>query len=221
MYNRTRCLTTRIEKEHTSLYQKFRKGYVLPKSGPFGGYNINPNRYVWHVSKSANRIGIHQQGLLAQQCKYGSYGPAVFANNMNTPTFGIYQCLYNDFFEIEILERHSTNKEQTVYICQDVQTTAALQPTFEEYAAYYGLDFWRIDTHKISTNWWLDLRYEYDYAARSGREYYIYTTTSIPRDAIQLFRYKGWDSFHYTFNKDLGVANARFIPRMYEIRHFK
>ncbi len=201
-------LLSRMMKKNDSSFSQIWKTASLYTNNP---ELIKPKNVVWHVTSPKNRLSIDALGLVIIP---GSFNKnAIYANNMERPVMGIYQCLYDDYSEDFFNYKYVIDDDTR-------ELKIEVTPTYDEYFGFLGLDFWMIDTTALDNIWYLDYNYEYDYNAVSGKNYYIYTHDAIPREALRLFRFSRNESFYCKKGVIDGVYSAKFTPRMREITKF-
>ena len=207
-------LHSKLENFNNAFFDQLEKGF--PTESPIGmGHEITPLPYIWHVTNPSNSLGIHANGLEVR----GNYSgeKLVFANNMIVPNQYAFALLSyaGDIYSSTPKKVCSINNEETIYMDPD------FEPAFEDTCAHYGYDYWQIETSKINCNWWVDLAYDSDWAAFGGRDYYIYTNISIPRNAIKLFRFREYDTCSHHKGSVDGVYHAKYKTQMYEVKDFR
>ena len=244
MKNRKNNSTSeKLENFYQDFYQKIDKLNKMPHnlSGIYGGYPIKPKRYVWHTSSYTNRFSIHQDGLVVNPIL--EYKPmaknAVFANNIIDPSFWFFNHFRSDYFSIDYFHAEEGEKYYNIcncgnYYCEhQVGWNNLSRIIFEQdengfkdrelnekQLAEWGFDYWRIDTYAIKNLWWVDLMWDGNWGASTGREHYVYTDESIPRHAMQLFNFNKEEKIISEKGIDDNVYHALFKPRMQEITEF-
>ena len=133
---------------------------------------ISTNRYLFHATHPANREGIQTYGLLMSEYIDSSRN-GVYAHNLTTPP---------DYYWWPFL----------------LIGEYEFGPIEKDPLKYY--DFWRIDTHAISSDWFIDdaarLEFMLDYSY-DPKDMYVFTPQDIPVRALQLFRIQTDESWDY------------------------
>jgi len=216
-------------------YRKNKKELKTLTYGPYQGYKgieVNPKPYIWHISDFKNAKGIDKYGLIAKSNDFFGYGPAVFANNISKIDYRIFDKNaaswdYNYYGKSPICICSENNEEtlfmdnKSYYSNWPYSSELKKEYLMDDYFAWLGYDFWRIDTSILKNHtWWIDTAWQYE----SGNEktnWYIYTNKSIPRKALKLYRFYHYDRF--ILNKGVvdGVYHSKFIPKMHEVKNIK
>ena len=186
MKTRNNNIDDRVDRVFNNVFK------ICSETGPYREKRIQTKKYLWHVSSPLYRYSINEMGIITNDS--WTYLPAVFANNMLYPDFGIFMRFWDDY-TFDIFDN----------------------PSFEDVAIYFGLDFWQIDTDLYKGHWFLDHVYELDYCGRQGMDYYVYTYNNIPRNAIKLFRYRKPKHYFYEGSVE-GVAHSCFTSTFYEFK---
>ena len=133
---------------------------------------IKTNRYLFHATHPSNRESIQTYGLLMSEYDDVTRN-GVYAHNLITePDYTWWPFL----------------------LIGDAEDG----PIDNDPLKYY--DFWRIDTHTITSDWFIDdaarleFMHEYRY---DPKDMYVFTPQDIPVRALQLFRIQTDESWEY------------------------
>jgi hypothetical protein len=146
---------------------------------------IKTNRYLFHVAHPISREGILKWGLLTNGKENSVIPEGVYAHNLlSKPTYDWYPFVLIGDYDNELGKIYG-NEPLRLY------------------------DYWRIDTHKIDNEWFIDYAARGDFKVLLGydpKKMYVYTTKDISLRALTLFRFQNdecWDfkgekgSFHF------------------------
>ncbi|RAR73753.1 hypothetical protein CLV55_10372 [Flavobacterium aciduliphilum] len=141
----------------------------------FGDLKLKPVKvepFIWHLSPKRNREGILNRGLLIDEDK-----KLIYANNFN--------CDLHSMWPIPI---ESMNISFGLGFKSDESIKSSLIAAVAPY-----FDFWRIDTKKLATEWFVDpfLRKEirvYSHCKNNPKSY-VCTFSPISNRYLQLFEY--------------------------------
>ena len=223
-------LQTKLEK----VYRDFEKINKINKLtyGPYKGYKgieTNPKPYIWHISDFKNAKSIDKYGLKAESNNDFGYGPAIFANNLSKIDYRVFDknaasWEYN-YYGTSPICVCSENNEETFFIDNtirfDFPDETKRKYRMDDYFAWLGYDFWRIDTSMLKGyKWWIDTLWTSE-SGNDGVDWYIYTNKPIPRKAIKLYRFYHYNRF--IINKGVvdGVYHSKYIPKMSEVKNIK
>ena len=149
---------------------------------------INVNRYLFHVSHPIHREEILKFGLLAFEKEYSSIPTGVYAHNiLSEPSFDWYPFVYPFESDYELGKMYRGNVVK----------------------AY---DYWRIDTHQINNEWFIDYAARGDFKILLGydpKTMYVYTNKDVSLRALTLFRFQNEETWEFKGEK--GAIHYRGI----------
>jgi hypothetical protein len=160
---------------------------------------VTPRRFVYHVSRKSVRDSIAKHGLIARHYdRIG--GNAIFAHNSNQLDRDWYPYCFDVFY----FTPRGTGKNKSQIINDD-------KPVVTNFVYLLEFDVWRIDTHKLNRNWYIDNAACYDFMQKLNIPFYLFTYGDVPPSALKLIDLeKPIDIF---YNKTKGVAHV--------INHFR
>jgi hypothetical protein len=149
---------------------------------------INVNRYLFHVSHPIHREEILKFGLLAFEKEYSSIPTGVYAHNiLSEPSFDWYPFVYPFESDYELGKMYRGNVVK----------------------AY---DYWRIDTHQINNEWFIDYAARGDFKILLGydpKTMYVYTNKDVSLRSLTLFRFQNEETWEFKGEK--GAIHYRGI----------
>ena len=135
---------------------------------------IKPRRYVYHLTYSENREFIVRKGLVASSRDGAlSYKNAVFAHNTNKIT---------EYWYPYILDQYDIMFGMIKEIVNLMNFGSWLEQDF----VTMKYDIWRIDTHALNRNWFLDNVAGRDFLKGINYPYYVMSYGDIPPSALML-----------------------------------
>ncbi len=125
---------------------------------------ITPRRYVYHISKNVFRNSIIKSGLIGKSNSTIGYTNAVFAHN-NCDDLLLWYPFILDIWDLTVKTGGKTiTKVYTIL----------------------NYDVWRIDTGKITNEWFIDNVAQNDFLDKSEYPFYIVTFENIDPSALKL-----------------------------------
>jgi hypothetical protein len=156
---------------------------------------IKTHRYLYHVAQPVFREGILKWGLLTHGSENSIIPNGVYAHNLlSKPTEDWYPFVYPYESDYDLGNMYGNDVVR----------------------AY---DYWRIDTHQINNEWFIDYAARGDFAKILGydpKTMYVYTNKDISLRAITLFRFQNDE--HWDFSGEKGTFHYRAID---EFRPYK
>lgn len=133
---------------------------------------IKPRRYVYHLTYSENREFILRKGLKANSSA-GLYRNAVFAHNTNQLT---------DYWYPYVMDQYDIMFGMVKQEVKLMNFGSWLEQDF----VTMKYDIWRIDTHALNRNWFVDNVAVTDFLNGIKYPYYVMTYGDIPPSALML-----------------------------------
>jgi hypothetical protein len=137
---------------------------------------VTPHRFVYHLTKKSNRASIAHFGLLA--CDGSWYENAVFSHNSNSINSDWYPYVFEDVFYYTCITGGS-GKYYSQIINDD-------QPIVTNMLYFLEYDIWRIDTHKLNRDWFIDSVTAAEFLLNPTIPFYIMSHSDIPVSALKL-----------------------------------
>jgi hypothetical protein len=149
---------------------------------------IKTHRYLFHVAHPTFRNEILKWGLFTNGKENSIIPKGVYAHNLlSKPTYDWYPFVY-PFETDNNLEEIYGNNILTAY------------------------DYWRIDTHKINNEWFIDYAAREDFKELLGydpKKMYVYTNKDVSLRALTLFRFQNEEN--WDFKGEKGAFHFRGI----------
>jgi len=149
---------------------------------------IKTNRFLFHVAHPANREGILEFGLLIHNRENSIIPNGVFAHNLlSKPTYHWYPFVLIGDYDDEL---------GTIYGNEPLRL----------------YDYWRIDTHQIDNDWFIDYAARGDFGKSLGydpKTMYVYTNKDVSLRALTLFRFQNEEC--YQFKGENGTYHFRNV----------
>ena len=149
---------------------------------------IKTHRYLFHVAHPAFREGILKWGLLAKEKDYSIIPNGVYAHNLlSKPTYDWYPFVLIGDYDDEL---------GTIYGNEPLRL----------------YDYWRIDTHQINNEWFIDYAARGDFKGALGydpKSIYVYTNKDVSLRSLTLFRFQNEETWEFKGEK--GAIHYRGI----------
>jgi hypothetical protein len=143
---------------------------------------IKTHRFLFHVAHPFFREGILKWGLLTHGRENSIIPKGVYAHNLlSKPTHDWYPFVWGIEFEI-------------YYPFEKMLIGSSLRE----------FDYWRIDTHQIDNEWFIDYAARGDFRSELGydpKKMYVYTNKDVSLRALTLFRFQNEESWEFTGEK--------------------
>jgi hypothetical protein len=151
---------------------------------------IKTHRYLFHVAHPAFRKGILKWGLLTNGKENSVIPEGVYAHNLlSKPTLDWYPFVWCYEFEI-------------FYPFEKMLMGDPLRE----------FDYWRIDTHQINNEWFIDYAARGDFKGVLGydpKSMYVYTNKDVSLRSLTLFRFQNEETWEFKGEK--GAIHYRGI----------
>jgi hypothetical protein len=145
-------------------------------------YPCKVRRFIWHLSSPDFRDSINGLGLRKS-------GGLVFANNQNDNIMWMFPVWWaND----QGFDRKYNDGDRKVW-----------RELFDRFESGWDFDFWRIDTHKVKSEWYFDPNFP-------SYMDYVCTPTDIGREALELFTFDPEMSRKAIVKRYDGVARCSY-----------
>jgi hypothetical protein len=135
---------------------------------------VTPRRFVYHVTRRLRRESIAKHGLIARERDYLG-GKTVFAHNSNQLDRDWYPYCFDVFY----FTPDGTSKVQSQIINDD-------RCVVTNFVYLLEFDVWRIDTHKLKRDWFIDNHACFDFLQKINIPFYVFSYGDVPVSALKL-----------------------------------